>query len=159
MHPAASAGPILRVAMAAGKFHGVMSTETPTGSWVTTDPLVAAGRCAVVADDPARPPRRTTGRTRRRRRPLTGLGENLAVLAGDELGEALGLRGEQFERPPQDLGALPGRAAAQPGSAACAAATAASQSSSPAVATSVMASPVAGSCTAIRPEPGARCRR
>ena len=30
-HPAASAGPILRAAMAAGKFHGVISTETPTG--------------------------------------------------------------------------------------------------------------------------------
>ncbi len=29
--PAASAGPILRVAIAAGKFHGVMSTETPIG--------------------------------------------------------------------------------------------------------------------------------
>ncbi len=35
VQPAASAGPILRVAIAAGKFHGVMSTETPTGSWVT----------------------------------------------------------------------------------------------------------------------------
>ena len=29
--PAASAGPILRVAMAAGKFHGVTSTATPAG--------------------------------------------------------------------------------------------------------------------------------
>src|SRR5205085_4474727 len=33
--PAASAGPILRVAMAAGKFHGVTSTDTPTGCLVT----------------------------------------------------------------------------------------------------------------------------
>src|ERR1700691_3339361 len=33
--PAASAGPILRVAIAAGKFHGVISTLTPTGWWVT----------------------------------------------------------------------------------------------------------------------------
>jgi hypothetical protein len=31
VHPAASAGAILRVAMAAGKFHGVTSTLTPTG--------------------------------------------------------------------------------------------------------------------------------
>ncbi len=31
VQPAASAGPILRVAMAAGKFHGVISTLTPTG--------------------------------------------------------------------------------------------------------------------------------
>ena len=31
MQPAASAGPILRVAIAAGKFHGVTSTATPIG--------------------------------------------------------------------------------------------------------------------------------
>ncbi len=35
VQPAASAGPILRVAIAAGKFHGVISTLTPTG-WRTT---------------------------------------------------------------------------------------------------------------------------
>ena len=33
--PAASAGPILRVAMAAGKFHGVTRTATPIG-WRST---------------------------------------------------------------------------------------------------------------------------
>src|SRR6185312_6594261 len=34
--PAASAGPILRVAMAAGKFQGVTSTATPAGlCWAT----------------------------------------------------------------------------------------------------------------------------
>ena len=31
-HPAAIAGAILRVAIASGKFHGVMSTERPTGA-------------------------------------------------------------------------------------------------------------------------------
>ena len=35
VQPAASAGPILRVAMAAGKFQGVTSTETPIG-WCST---------------------------------------------------------------------------------------------------------------------------
>ena len=35
VQPAASAGPILRVAMAAGKFHGVTRTLTPTG-WCCT---------------------------------------------------------------------------------------------------------------------------
>src|SRR5262249_40175976 len=35
VHPAASAGAILRVAIAAGKFHGVTSAATPTGRWVT----------------------------------------------------------------------------------------------------------------------------
>ncbi|CAB4634374.1 unannotated protein [freshwater metagenome] len=31
VQPAAIAGPILRVAIAAGKFHGVMRSETPMG--------------------------------------------------------------------------------------------------------------------------------
>ena len=35
VQPAASAGPILRVAIAAGKFHGVISRLTPTG-WCGT---------------------------------------------------------------------------------------------------------------------------
>ena len=32
VHPAATAGPILRVPMARGKFHGVTRTHGPTGS-------------------------------------------------------------------------------------------------------------------------------
>ena len=39
MQPAASAGPILRVAIAAGKFHGVTSTQTPTGWLHHEDPV------------------------------------------------------------------------------------------------------------------------
>ena len=35
VQPAAIAGPILRVAIAAGKFHGVIRSETPIGWWVT----------------------------------------------------------------------------------------------------------------------------
>jgi hypothetical protein len=31
VHPAASAGPALRVIIAAGKFHGVIAATTPTG--------------------------------------------------------------------------------------------------------------------------------
>ena len=31
VQPAATAGPIFRVAIAAGKFHGVIKSETPTG--------------------------------------------------------------------------------------------------------------------------------
>src|SRR5258706_14803529 len=34
--PAASAGPALRVIIAAGKFHGVIAAHTPTGSLMTT---------------------------------------------------------------------------------------------------------------------------
>ena len=35
VHPAARAGPILRVAIAAGKFQGVIKSDTPIGWWVT----------------------------------------------------------------------------------------------------------------------------
>src|SRR5258708_6966049 len=35
VQPAASAGRILRVAIAAGKFHGVTSTAMPAGLWCT----------------------------------------------------------------------------------------------------------------------------
>ena len=47
MQPAASAGPILRVAIAAGKFHGVMRTEMPIGSWSTRMWFAAAGASLV----------------------------------------------------------------------------------------------------------------
>ena len=43
VQPAASAGPILRVAIAAGKFHGVTRTATPTGWWVTRIRLAPDG--------------------------------------------------------------------------------------------------------------------
>src|SRR5262252_4634099 len=42
VHPAAKAGPALRVIIAAGKFHGVIAAHTPTGSFVTTIRLSAA---------------------------------------------------------------------------------------------------------------------
>ena len=41
VQPAASAGPALRVIMAAGKFHGVMAATTPIGSLMTTMRLSA----------------------------------------------------------------------------------------------------------------------
>ncbi len=43
VQPAASAGPILRVAIAAGKFHGVTSTATPAGLCCTTMRAPEAG--------------------------------------------------------------------------------------------------------------------
>ena len=43
VHPAARAGAILRVAMAAGKFQGVTRAATPTGRWVTTVRVPPAG--------------------------------------------------------------------------------------------------------------------
>ena len=41
VQPAASAGPHLRVIIAAGKFHGVIAAVTPIGSLVTTMRLSA----------------------------------------------------------------------------------------------------------------------
>src|ERR1700738_5239349 len=43
VQPAASAGPTLRVIIAAGKFHGVIAAQTPTGSRNTTIRLSAHG--------------------------------------------------------------------------------------------------------------------
>ena len=41
VQPAASAGPALRVIIAAGKFHGVIAPHTPTGCLITTMRLSA----------------------------------------------------------------------------------------------------------------------
>ena len=66
VQPAAMAGPILRVPMASGKFHGVIISAGPTGCFIVSSRVAPLGtstsgrRCA-------RPPRRTSGRTRRRR--------------------------------------------------------------------------------------------
>jgi hypothetical protein len=43
VHPAARAGAILRVAIASGKFHGVMSSEGPTGRMRTSSRLAPSG--------------------------------------------------------------------------------------------------------------------
>jgi len=43
VHPAASAGAILRVAIASGKFHGVMKKHGPTGRWLTIMRPVPSG--------------------------------------------------------------------------------------------------------------------
>ena len=43
VQPAAIAGPSFRVAMAAGKFQGVTSIETPTGWWIEMIRLSPAG--------------------------------------------------------------------------------------------------------------------
>ena len=72
MQPAASAGPILRVAIAAGKFHGVTSTQMPTGCCSTRIRFAPDGAVMHRARPRAPPPRRTSGRTRPRRRPRRG---------------------------------------------------------------------------------------
>ena len=47
VHPAARAGPALRVIIAAGKFQGVMAAQTPMGSLTTSSRLSPAGDCSV----------------------------------------------------------------------------------------------------------------
>ena len=46
VHPAATAGPILRVPMAIGKFHGVMSRHGPTGWRITRNRAAPSGDTA-----------------------------------------------------------------------------------------------------------------
>ena len=48
VQPAASAGPILRVSMALGKFQGVMQATTPTGCLMQTIRLSFEG-CGIVS--------------------------------------------------------------------------------------------------------------
>ena len=43
VQPAASAGPILRVAMASGKFHGVMARHGPTGCFMVSRRVAPLG--------------------------------------------------------------------------------------------------------------------
>ncbi|SIK99695.1 Uncharacterised protein [Mycobacteroides abscessus subsp. abscessus] len=61
VHPAASAGPILRVPMASGKFHGVMASVGPMGC------LVTRIRPAPVGDEVYRPLMRTASSENQRR--------------------------------------------------------------------------------------------
>ncbi len=51
VHPAASAGAILRAIIAAGKFHGVMAATTPTGSFKANifRPATGAGMMSPLA--------------------------------------------------------------------------------------------------------------
>ena len=61
MQPAATAGPILRVAIASGKFHGVMSNAGPTGRLVTSSREPPSGAAVY------RPPMRTASSLNQRR--------------------------------------------------------------------------------------------
>ena len=61
VHPAATAGPILRVPMAIGKFHGVMSRHGPTGCFMVIS------RPAPVGAKPKRPSIRTASSENQRK--------------------------------------------------------------------------------------------
>ena len=50
VQPAAMAGPILRVPMASGKFHGVISRHGPTGCFIVISRLPPAGAVSQVPE-------------------------------------------------------------------------------------------------------------
>ena len=104
--PAASAGPILRVAMAAGKFHGVTSTAIPAGLWCTMMRAPEAG----ARDKPAHVAHRLFGVPAKELGRVGDLAarvrQRLAVLDGDQLGEPLGVAHDQVKRLAQNLAAL-----------------------------------------------------
>ena len=63
VQPAAIAGPILRVPIAIGKFHGVMKKQGPTGWRMHEHAAGAVAGRLVVAVRSAGPRPRTSGRT------------------------------------------------------------------------------------------------
>ena len=64
VQPAAIAGPILRVPIASGKFHGVMNTHGPTGCFIVSSrPLAGPASCVVK-----RPSMRTASSAYQRRK-------------------------------------------------------------------------------------------
>ena len=97
--PAASAGPILRVAIAAGKFHGVTSTAMPAGLCCTRMRAPEAGARDMLADIAHRllgVPAEELGRIGDL---AARVRQRLAVLDGDQLGEPLGVAHDQLDTP------------------------------------------------------------
>ena len=104
--PAASAGPILRVAIAAGKFHGVTSTAMPAGLCCTRMRAPEAGarrQRAEIAHRLLGVPAEEFGRIGDL---AARIRQRLAVLDRDQLGEPFGVAHDQFERLAQDLAAF-----------------------------------------------------
>ena len=110
VQPAAIAGPILRVPMASGKFHGVMNRHGPTGFLIVSSRLPPGGRLHPAAVDAhgllGEPPEelRAVGHL------ALGLLDGLAHLEAHQLGEVVGPVDDRLEGPAQDLAALAGRA-------------------------------------------------
>ena len=105
--PAAIAGAILRVAMASGKFHGVMNRHGPTGRLATSSRDAAVRRRLHTARRSAAPARRTSAGTPRRTRPRrASLGQRLAHLQRHQQREVLGPLHDELEGLPQNLRTL-----------------------------------------------------
>ncbi len=150
VQPAASAGPILRVAIAAGKFHGVTSTQTPTG-WRTT-----RIRLAPLGAVPTMPEPRTASSANQRKNSAAYVTSPLASVSALPFSRLISFArssaradiSSQARRrcSPRTRGAV----AAQAGPASAAASTAAIASASPPLATEAITPPVAGSSTSKR---------
>ena len=109
VQPAASAGPILRVAIAAGKFHGVIRKLTPTGWRVHHDPVSAGRRDRQRAVEPDRllgVPAEELGRVEDL---AARVAQRLAVLQHHQPGQLLGSLRHQLVGAAQALTALPRR--------------------------------------------------
>ena len=107
--PAARAGPILRVAIAAGKFHGVISSADADRLAQGQDPVGAGRRPHQGALDPHRllgVPAEELGRVGRL---AARVAQRLAVLRRHQPGELLAALRHQLERLAQHLGPLPRR--------------------------------------------------
>ena len=128
VQPAASAGPILRVAIAAGKFQGVTSTQMPTGC-CTTRIRLAAGR---RGHHRARRPHRFLGVPAEELRGVghlaAGVGQRLAVLQRDQPGELLAPAPSSARTPGAGSRRAPGARSRPIAAAAASAASTAAQS-------------------------------
>ena len=152
-HPAASAGPILRVAMAAGKFHGVMRSETPIGWRRTMILFVPAGACSIT------PPRRTASSAYQRKNSAAYATSLRASASAFPFSRTMS-RARASARSVMRSNARRkislrdrGLISAQVSCAWCATPTAVIASATVPLAISVMTSSVAGSTTGITPSP------
>ena len=151
VQPAASAGPILRVAIAAGKFHGVTSTAMPTGCWSTMILLAPEG--AVMTEPEPRTASSAYQRKNSAAYAVSPRASGRALPFSSEMRWAISSRRSVISS--NALRRISARSrgavAAQPAAAASAASTAASASSTVPLATEVSTPPVAGSRTSKRP--------
>src|SRR4051794_21692832 len=149
--PAARAGPILRVAIAAGKFQGVTSTAIPTG-WRTTM-IRFAPDGAVVSSPEARTASSAYHRKNSAAYATSPRASTSALPFSSDIrwasSSARAVISSKARR--RTSARSRGAVAAQPAAAASAASTAARASSTVPSATAVSASPVAGSTTSKRP--------
>ena len=148
MQPAATAGPIFRVPIANGKFHGVIINVGPTGRFIVINRVAPSGEVD------HRPEIRTASSLNQRknsaayatspRDSTSGLPISNVINNASSSARAVISSNARRRISPRSRGAVP----AQPSWAATATSSAATPSAGDASATSAKTSPVDGSCTA-----------